>query len=269
MYKCSNLTLKWMTSYLYNRTQMVSIGKHQSNMVSLDRGGALLFLVYTNEIPEILYDSNCTLHVPHTDKTRRFGNNCVKCGTIVSYADDLTLVVSSRKREQNQMRLNLNLARLECFLGNNELCVNVSKTAILECMISQKRGKTPGDPPHLMVVNEEKPGELLKIKDSSNFRVLGSNFQANMSWKAHLEAGKRAVLPAIRKQLGGQLPRHSRKALAEGLLLSKLSYLILYDTPCIWHSWASWSFWLSTWYLHRYAPSTLPWSWIFQKGIMC
>ena len=99
-------------------------------------------------------------------------------------------------------------------------------------MIAQKRCKTSGEPPHLIVDNIDKPGELIKISDKKNLRILGANIQPNMGWNNHLESGPKAVLPAIRKQLGQlqmlgkQLPMHSKKSLAEGLLLSKFQYLI-------------------------------------------
>ena len=45
------------------------------------------------------------------------------------------------------MLLNLNIARLENYLNNNELAINTDKTAILELIIKQKKGRTPGNPP--------------------------------------------------------------------------------------------------------------------------
>ena len=151
---------------------------------------------------------------------------------VVLYADDATLVLSNKNRIQNQLLLNINLAKLDSFLNNNELALNTTKTSILEQMIKQKKGRTPGDPPHLMVEDDKNQGELIKIKDAKNFRLLGANLQGNIHWKSHLETGKRAVLPIIRKQLGSlqqlgkQLPQTTRKTLAEGMLLSKFSYLI-------------------------------------------
>ena len=132
----------------------------------------------------------------------------------------------------NQLKLNINLSRLESFMNNNELSVNVTKTSIVECMIQQKRGKIRGDPPHLIVQDPEKPTETIRISDKNKFRILGANISQNMSWQAHLVSEHKAIFPAVRKklgalkQLGAQLPKHSRRALAEGLLLSKMQYLI-------------------------------------------
>ena len=237
-YKCSENTITWIENYLNYRSQQVSIGRHLSRMTALDRGvpqgsilGPLLYLIYTNELAETTKDDSCN-DISHRERKKLFSDTCDKCGLIVMYADDATFVISNKNRVMNQFKLNTSLAKLEIFLSTNELAINVSKTAIVECMIKQKRGRTPGEPPHLIVEDQSKPGELLKIKDSECLRILGSNIQLNISWQQHLEGGKKAVLPGIRRQLGQlkmmgrQLPRASRKILAEGLLISKFIYLI-------------------------------------------
>ena len=238
MYGCCPDTIQWMSSYLQGRSQYVSIWKHESDYMSLDRGvpqgsilGPFIYLLYINEMAEVVKDLNCTNPV-HSVKSSLFSENCSTCGQIVVYADDAAFVVSEKRRFENQRRLNLNLARLEIVLNTNDLIINVSKTAILETMIKQKKGRTPGEPPHLVVEDTENPGEHLRISYSKNFRILGANFQSNLSWQSHLETGKKSILPSIRSQLGSlqqmgrQLPRISRKILAEGLILSKFSYII-------------------------------------------
>ena len=73
--------------------------------------------------------------------------NVTNGGVLVKYADDATYVVSSRLRVNNQLKMNINLAKLKEFLNNNELAINTSKTAIQENMIKPKKGKIAGDPP--------------------------------------------------------------------------------------------------------------------------
>ena len=207
--------------------------------MSVDRGvpqgsilGPLLYLLYINEIAAVINEPHCNNSV-HSDNTQLFSENCSECGQVIVYADDCTYLVSDKNRVENQRKLNLNLAKLEIFMNSNDLVLNTSKSAVLELMIKQKKGRTLGDPPpHLIVVNPQKPGEHLKISDSKKFRILGANFQPNLSWQAHLETGSKAILPAIRKLLGSlqqmsrKLPTGSKKTIAEGLIMSKFQYLI-------------------------------------------
>ena len=72
--------LKWLTSYMYNRKQYVSIGnnvsEHQDVMVGVQQGsllGLLLFQLTINDLPKALKFANAIL-----------------------YADDTTLYVTGR-----------------------------------------------------------------------------------------------------------------------------------------------------------------------------
>ena len=65
--------------------------------------------------------------------------------------------------------------------------------------------------------------------------MLGVNLQNNLSWDQHLSSGKKALLPAVRRQLG-MLSRISRNMSKRGhlqlincLVMSKIAYVI-----CIW-----------------------------------
>ena len=131
LYKCSNSTMEWMQSYLESRSQYISIGGQKSRMSALYRGvpqgsilGPLLYLVYINEIAETISDSTCRNPI-HDDRSKLFTDNCENCGIIVTYADDATFLISDRSRTQNQLKLNLNLAKIEQFLNENELAINV------------------------------------------------------------------------------------------------------------------------------------------------
>ena len=121
---------------------------------------------------EAVRDRHCP-NPAHDDNTRLFGQNCNDCGTLITYADDATYFVANRTRAHNQVKMNLNLARLESYLNDNELSINIGKTSILECMTKQKRGRLQGEPTHLMV--QTKLGTIKRINDNPKFRILGAN----------------------------------------------------------------------------------------------
>ena len=235
-YGCSSTTITWMRNYLEFRSQYISIGRHKSKIVATSRGvpqgsilGPLLYLVYTNKNNEVVRDPNCT-NDAHEDRTKLFGNNCNMCGKIITYADDTTYHIVNKHRAQNRTQIEVNMRMLEEFLNDNDLIINAEKTANMEAMIKQKRGRTPSEPPNLVVTTAG--GHIKTIKDKREMRILGTNLEQNRSWMSPLENGKKAILPATRKkfgnlqQLGKMLPRASRKLLAEGLLISKMTYVI-------------------------------------------
>ena len=146
------------------------------------------------------------------------------------YADDATYLVSNKLREENRRRTERTLGNIEMFLKENELNLNVAKMTVLECMIPQKQGKTAGSPLELEV--EIAPERTKLISDTGSCRILGINFQSNMSWFSHLESGEKALLHKIRKQLGAirhlgvKVPMSFRRTLANSLIISRLAYLV-------------------------------------------
>ena len=121
------------------------------------------------------------------------------------------------------------MKRISEFLKENYLMINLPKTLLTEVMISQKKTKTPGNAPSL-IVKDGNQDKLVEDKEST--RILGANLQRNMSWNAHLESGAKALFPAVRRQLGQltyigrHIPRKSRLNLATGIIVSRLNYLL-------------------------------------------
>ena len=236
LYKVGDEALKWFSCYLVGRSHFVNVGRADSRMVSLEQGvpqgsilGPLLYSVYTNELTECTRDPACR-NLQHLNTEKLFDENCLDCGVIDQYADDTTFTISSKQRTRNQKKLEENLERISMFLTSNYLSINMGKTKIIEMMIKQKRGRTPGSPPKLNVrinVNERK-----EIEDMEVCRILGMNLQKNITWRAHLESGPKALLPSVRRCLGalkhtGRLiPEGSRNVLVKGLVTGRLAYLI-------------------------------------------
>ena len=108
-------------------------------------------------------------------------------------------------------------------------------------MVYQKRTKTRGIPPDLTVSEEikDRQGRTTTqdklISDSSSCRMLGLNMGNNLTWESHLISGRKALLPAPRRQVGmisriGQnMSKKARLNLTNSLIMSRLSYMV-----CIW-----------------------------------
>ena len=237
-YKMDATVIEWVKSYLEHRTQFVSIGNARSAMHPMDRGvpqgsvlGPLLYSIFTNEMAESIKDPECQDQI-HQQNERLFTPDCDKCGQLIQYADDANYHIASKDRVVIKGKLSQNLSKIGEFLSTNQLTINKDKTHMVEIMIKQKRGRIPPDPPppELQVLNSKNEIEI--IRNQEHCRILGLNFQHNLTWKSHLEHGSKPLLPSLRKNLGalkhiGKLiPRGSRNTLARGLIISRLSYLI-------------------------------------------
>ena len=142
----------WIKDYLNERTQYVVVGATRSRMVPVSSGvpqgsviGPLLYTIYTNDLTNVVKSPVCR-DVSHFDRTSLFGHQCSNCGILTIYADDTTYTVTSKTRQSNTMNMRRCLDEINLFLQDNFLVINQPKTSITECMLGQKRGKTPGPP---------------------------------------------------------------------------------------------------------------------------
>ena len=185
----------WVENYLSHITQYDVLGRAQSRMKPLLRGfsqglviGHLLYAVYMNDMSEVTKRPNCP-DIVHSDRRTLLSKNCRQCGTLTQYADDSMYVTGSRNRQDNQNNIRRSLHELTLYLNDNQLTLNLLKTSLTEIMIKQKRGRTRGQPPSLLVSGEN--GEDKLVEDSTFTRIFGGNIQNNMMWNSHLESGKK------------------------------------------------------------------------------
>ena len=230
-------TLKWMENYLKYRSQYVEIGSKVSTIKPAGRGvpqgsvlGPVLFYIYVNEMPEVVRKDSCRMESHNLIPGKLFGSNCRKCGALTCFADDTTYAVATKTRLENQILIDDNLENLKIFLNANSLCINETKTCLVETMNVQKRCKVGGRPPSILVRNKQ--GIVEDKQAGRECRLLGANLSNDLTWKAHLTGGEKPLIPAIRKQLGRlkfickNIPIKCRKILAEGMLMSRIKYLI-------------------------------------------
>ena len=242
-------TVRWIKSYLSNRSSYIVVGSTHSRIISTPYGvpqgsvlGQLMYLLYINKFPAIIEDDFC-LNQVHTDSNRLFGKECNNCGSLTVFADDSMYLHASNNRHLNQERIVNGFQKIKDFLNSNGLQINETKTFLTEYMTKQKRGRIRGVQTELVVkelVTDENDKDKLieqdkQITDSKYCRTLGMNLQNNLAWEAHLISGKKATLPAARRQLGRlhrlgeSLSFKVRLQLTNSLVLSKICYGI-----CIW-----------------------------------
>ena len=111
------------------------------------------------------------------------------------------------------------------FLLNNRLKLNDDKTHLLVMSTSQFRRKNPN-----LQVEIRTPTEV--ILESKSEKLLGGLVHQNLKWSDHILNGEDALIKALTTRLGalkivGRVASFkNRKMIAEGLIMSKLSYLI-------------------------------------------
>ena len=121
-YGVRNTELAWFKSYLFNRRQYCSIAGQYSDLQVKPAGipqgsclGPLLFLIYINELKNILENSDCSL-----------------------YEDDTSLTNTDRELNLSQRKLNNDLDTLGKWISANKLSANLIKTEYMIIATSAK-----------------------------------------------------------------------------------------------------------------------------------
>ena len=235
LYGFAKETRDWVMSYMSGRSQYVMIGAAKSGYRRVHCGdpqgsvlGPIFYLLYMNDLPDVLKEDDCR-DSSHKEKNELFGENCTKCGNMVVFADDVTLIVSNKTRQENQKALENKLTQVTEYLTSNSLSINQKKTQLQEFMVKQKQARLTTTSPEIVVRTAE--GDKT-IKNKMNTRLLGLNLHEDLSWRLHLELGDKPLLPTLRKRLGGlrhigrKVPEQGRKLLASSLIISKITYMI-------------------------------------------
>ena len=200
-YGVRNTELAWFKSYLFNRRQYCSIAGQDSdlqvNPAGIPQGsclGALLFLIYINELPNILENSDCSL-----------------------YADDTSLTNTDRELNLAQSKLNNDLDTLGKWISANKLSANLIKTEYMIIATSAKLNTLDYSP---IVELNGKP-----IARATETPSLGLIVDAALTWEPyvqHLSTKMASVISAIKQ--ANFLPKKSLVTLYQSLVESRLRY---------------------------------------------
>jgi len=159
-YGFSNSALKMLENYFNSRKQCVKIGSQSSKEAMINLGvpqgsilGPLLFLIYINDLPFSLNDTNTTL-----------------------FADDTTLSFHQNSVENAIIRLKNATRLLILWCEHNQLYINWSKTKAM--FITNKRVKW----------SKEIAFDNVKIEVVDHFKLLGVWLDCKLSFNHHVDS---------------------------------------------------------------------------------
>ena len=176
-YGIIGLENNWFASYLDNRMQFCRVNGVSSMLENINCGvpqgsclGPLLFLIYINDLPFCLQNSNVTM-----------------------YADDTTISYSSNNIDELNNYLNRDLNCLEHWLQGNKLSLNVIKTQAM----------VVGSRPNLKKIAEGKvqsPSFVIgdsQIEIVEKTKYLGIQLDQHLIWDEHTRFLRAKVSRAI------------------------------------------------------------------------
>ena len=236
---CSDV-LDWVASYLSGRVQCVSIDGCVSKLQHVQHGvpqgsilGPLLYILFTNELPEVIHNE-CR----NIDKRRKVAEQarpkytmlCKDCGSIGCYADDSTYTCSGKTAEALSVQLTNKYKVMSDFLVSNKLKLNDDKTHLMVMSTSQARAIRRGGIKDSTKVEIRTPSEV--VHPSEHEKLLGCVVHEDMKFGEHLMSIEDSLLRSLNtricglKMLSKLASFKTRKMVADGIIMSKLIYLI-------------------------------------------
>lgn len=168
--------LKWIKSYLSNRTQITKInGKFTSSTLPLDYGilqgsgmAPLFFLIFINDLCKLNLPSDCELIV---------------------FADDTGIVATADTAEKLRDKIEMSTNQVMQWLKEHRMIPNWKKTNIIEFTYNYNTFQPIADDhiichiPDCLRINCTCP----KIKIVKTVKYLGLYVDQNLSWRTHID----------------------------------------------------------------------------------
>ena len=221
-------SVMWCSDYLKDRYQSVYIDGAQSKYSKVDVGvpqgsilGPLFYILYTNDLPEVLHKDYCCLN---RIKMGHFNLMCHECGGLVAFADDSTVTVTDSDPDRLTDKLSDQFLQVTNYFTDNRLQVNDSKTHLLVLTSSRKRQNE-----NLNVCINTKT-EV--ITSSQSEKLLGIWIHEDMKWKEYVIDSKNSLIQALNirlnalKRIKNIASFKSRLMIANGIFVSKLLYCL-------------------------------------------
>ena len=200
-YGIRGIALKWLESYLKNRTQFVSINGSNSSARLMKYGvpqgsilGPLLFLIYINDLPGI-------------DQWAKF----------ILYADDANIMITGENMQEIKEQLNRLTNSLVKWVNANGLLLNLKKTNYM--LFSRK---TIRQAPQVIINNVH----ITRVHEA---KFLGVILDEKLSWSNHIKAlkGKMARYVGIMYRIRSHVPLQVRVQIFHSFVQSHLNFCAL------------------------------------------
>ena len=198
-YGVRGVELQWFESFLRGRSQAVRLNGVTSESLDLTAGvpqgsvlGPLLFNIVIND-----------LFLSHGL-------------TSVSYADDCTVIASSRDCDELVTKVNLQLNRIQTWLNANKMKLNVEKTKFMY-FTNRKRKSTAS----IKIKNTP-------IEECNYFKLLGVHIDNGLTFKKHIKAlcNKLAFSGHILRRREYNLNLQQRRTIYNAYSASLLRYCV-------------------------------------------
>ena len=165
-YGVRGLSLDWFISYLRNRKQYVTYMGSNSDTRKVECGvpqgsvlGPLLFIIYTNDLP-----------------------NCLNITKAILFADDTTVYMTSNNMKHLYTIVNHELDNLTDWFRANKLSLNISKTNYM--LFSHL---------HKELINTEIKLANTTIPKTKCVKFLGLLIDENLKWDEHIQYIKNKI----------------------------------------------------------------------------
>ena len=219
-YGCDDKALAWFANYLSDRFQCVQVESALSEILPVPWGvpqgsilGPLLFLIFLNELPEII-------------KTKNEPQEASEDGNIVVFVDDNTPTFSDKDPLKLLEKTQQACDKVAHWFGLNDLTCSGEKTKLLVVGTRANRQAKLGEvDPQLIVC-----GDL--VKETTSEQLLGVIINNTATWHHHLhgDGDNPGLLPTLSERVG--ILRKLRKVtpdrkfnqLVSGIFTSKMMF---------------------------------------------
>ena len=200
-------------------------------------GGPILWLIFTCDQPDVVHehqvnrhqvDRGCCDHWAQVSGDGRpaeldNGHSEGGCGVLVGYVDDGAYSFAHRDAAVLSEILSYKYRKLEHWMNANKLVMNADKTHL---MVMARKGNRGRDQVSMIA-----GGYTIRPTDTE--KLLGGILHQSLDWKQHIQGHKASLMSQLCSRLNGlkkvcvNASFRTRLMIANGVIMSKLSYLII------------------------------------------